>query len=78
LKEVNAENITIIYLSAVCLLLHLFIHSSMYLLFNFFLCYLFIANLTQMSAAQPVLHISVWFVSINQKECGRTWWRTDL
>jgi hypothetical protein len=42
LKEVNAENITIIYLSAVCLLLHLFIHSSMYLLFNFFLCYLFI------------------------------------
>jgi hypothetical protein len=71
LKEINAENITFIYLPAVCLFLHLFIHLSKYLLFNFFLSlYLFIANLPPLSAAQSIHHVFVWLVS-NKSE--RMW-----
>jgi len=71
LKEVNAENITIIYLSAVCLLLHLFIHSSMYLFFNFFLCYLFMCCqfYTNVSSSVCASHICM----VSEYKLERMW-----
>jgi len=46
------------------------INSSMYLLFNFFVIYLFTANFTPMSAAQPVLQ---YICMVSEYKSERMW-----